>query len=91
MIESFRHKGLPVLIMDNDASKIRPDLVDRCRNRLAVLDEAARPDDMNLPGFDLRSLRRKPQRYAVKVNSPWRITFEFRDGNALKVDLENYH
>ncbi len=91
MILSFRHKGLAALFMDNDASKVRPDLVERCRHRLAVLDEATRPEDMNLPGFDFHSLRGKPQRYAVKVNGPWRITFEFVEGDALKVDLENYH
>lgn len=91
MIESFRHKGLALLLMNNDASKVRADLVERCRNRLAALDEATVPEDMNLPGFDFHSLRGKPQRYAVKVNGPWRITFEFADGHARKVDLENYH
>ena len=91
MIESFRHKGLALLFMNNDASKVRPDLVERCRNRLDVLDNAAVAEDMNLPGFDFHSLRGKPKRYAVKVNGPWRITFEFADGDAQKVDLENYH
>ncbi len=91
MIESFRHKGLALLLMQNDASKVRPDLVERCRNRLDALDNATAPEDMNIPGFDYHSLRGKPQRYAVKVNGPWRITFEFKDGNASKVNLENYH
>jgi toxin HigB-1 len=46
---------------------------------------------MNLPGFHFHSLRGKPKRYAVSVNGPWRITFEFGEGDATKVDLENYH
>ena len=91
MIESFRHKGLAMLFMNNDASKVRPDLVDRCRNRLDVLDNAIVPEDMNIPGFDFHTLRGKPRRYAMKVNGPWRITFEFVEGGARKVDLENYH
>lgn len=91
MIESFRHRGLALLLMQNDASKVRPDLVERCRNRLDALDNATVPEDMNVPGFDFHSLRGKPQRYAVKVNGQWRITFEFKDGNASKVNLENYH
>jgi toxin HigB-1 len=91
MIESFRHKGLALLFLENDASKVRPDLVERCRNRLSVLDDAVVAEDMNLPGFDFHGLRGKPKRFAVKVNGPWRITFEFNDGNALRVDLENYH
>jgi toxin HigB-1 len=91
VIESFRHKGLALLFLGDDSSKVRPDLVERCRNRLSVLDDAILAEDMNLPGFDFHSLRGKPKRYAVKVNGPWRITFEFNDGNAKRVDLENYH
>jgi toxin HigB-1 len=91
MIQSFRHKGLALLFFDNDSSKVRPDLVQRCRNRLSVLDDAVVAEDMNLPGFHFHSLRGKPKRYAVSVNGPWRITFEFGDGDATKVDLENYH
>jgi toxin HigB-1 len=91
VIQSFRHKGLALLFLEDDSSKVRPDLVERCRNRLSVLDDAILAEDMNLPGFDFHSLRGKPKRYAVKVNGPWRITFEFNDGNAKRVDLENYH
>jgi plasmid maintenance system killer protein len=25
------------------------------------------------------------------VNGPWRITFEWAEGDALRVDLEQYH
>jgi proteic killer suppression protein len=56
-----------------------------------VLDDAAVAEDMNLPGFHFHSLRGKPKRYAVSVNGPWRATFEFADGDASKVDLENYY
>ena len=33
----------------------------------------------------------KPTRYSVHVNGPWCITFEFQDGDAYHVDLEQYH
>ena len=33
----------------------------------------------------------KPIRFALAVNGPWRITFEWEDGDALRVDLEQYH
>jgi len=36
-------------------------------------------------------LRGKPQRYTIHVNGPWCITFEWQDGKALRVDLEQYH
>jgi len=60
--------------------------------RLDRLNVAARPEEMNLPGFDFHALKGfKPARYTVHVNGPWCITFEFKDGDALKVDFEQYH
>ena len=50
-----------------------------------------RPEDMNVPGFDFHALRGAPRRYSVHVNGPWCITFEFSEGDASRVDLENYH
>lgn len=33
----------------------------------------------------------KPTCYSVHVNGPWCITFEFDNGDALRVDFEQYH
>lgn len=29
--------------------------------------------------------------WAMSVNGPWRVCFEFRKGNALNVEIVNYH
>lgn len=75
----------------NESRRLRADLVDRCRARLVELHRAERPQDMNIPGFDFHALRGKPLRYSVHVNGPWCITFEWLDGDAWRVDLEQYH
>ena len=46
---------------------------------------------MNIPGFDFHALRGRPLRYSVHVNGPWCIMFECLDGDAWRVDLEQYH
>jgi len=47
---------------------------------------------MDIPGFDFHALHgHRLTRYTVHVNGPWCITFEFKDGDALRVDLEQYH
>ena len=91
MIRSFRHKGLRDLFVANDVAGLRPDLAERCRPRLSALDAATRPEDLNLPGFRFHALRGRPKRYAIAVNGPWRITFEWQGGDAWRVDLEQYH
>jgi proteic killer suppression protein len=60
--------------------------------RLDRLDASERPEEMNLPGFNFHALKGfTPTRYTVHVNGPWCMTFEFEDGDAWRVDLEQYH
>jgi len=49
------------------------------------------PEEMNVPGFDFHALRGNPIRYTVHVNGPWCVTFELEEGDALRVDFEQYH
>lgn len=70
---------------------MRPDLRKRCRQRLAMLHVAETLDDLRFPGSGLHKLQGKPERWAIKVSGPWRITFEWDDGEAVAVDLEQVH
>jgi toxin HigB-1 len=89
VIKSFRHKGLARLFLQNDPSRVRSDLVRR--RRISAMHRAEHVTALNIPGFDLHALRGKPPRYSLHVNGPWCITFEWRDGHAWRVDLEQYH
>jgi toxin HigB-1 len=90
MIKTFRNKELENL-WTGKRSKIDQRFRDRLLKRLDVLDAATIPKSMNLPGWDFHGLQGKPKRYSVHVNGPWCLTFEFEDGDALKVDFEQYH
>jgi len=91
VIASFRSKTLRALFLDDDPRGMRADLVERVRGRLQALHRAKSLDDLRLPGWRLHVLLGKPKRHALAVNGPWRITFEWIDGDALAVDLEQYH
>lgn len=91
MIRSFRFKALQELFERGASRRIRPDLQARALRRLDALDAAERLDELNVPGFNFHPLRGSPRRYSLHVNGPWCITFEWEDGDALKVDLEQYH
>ena len=92
MIRIFRNKGLLELWEKGRTSKIDARMQSRILRRLDALNAATEPGDLNLPGFDFHGLRGfVPVRYSIHVNGPWCITFEFADGEALKVDLEQYH
>ncbi len=60
--------------------------------QLVALDTANTVDDMDIPGFRLHSLKGEMSgRWSIAVSGNWRVTFEFRDGNAHVLDYEDYH
>lgn len=92
MIETFRHTGLKELFETGKSAKVPQNLIRRIIVRLDALDAATDLRSLNQPGFDFHPLRgTKPQRYAVHINGPWCITFEWEAGRARRVDLEQYH
>jgi proteic killer suppression protein len=91
MIQSFRHKGLTKLWNDGDPKGVRSDLLVRVQRLLTALDGAQDLRELDMPGWKLHKLHGEPVRYALSVNGPWRITFEWEDGEAIRVDLEQYH
>jgi proteic killer suppression protein len=88
MIRSFRGRALATLWHRCDSSRFRADLAERVKLRLSRLDQAVRPEEMNIPGFKFHRLQGKPVRYTVHVNGPWCVTFEWDGEDAVRVDLE---
>ncbi len=85
------HKGLAELFEHGRSRKVKQDLQARSLRRLDALDHAEELSELNMPGFDFHGLQGKPKRYSIHVNGPWCITFEWKDGDVFKIDLEQYH
>ncbi|WP_105577354.1 type II toxin-antitoxin system RelE/ParE family toxin [Cronobacter sakazakii] len=88
MIRSFRHKGLQRYFETGSTAGIHARHARKISLRLAVLNQAIRPADVDLPGFFLGD---RKGLWAVTVSGNWRITFEFRDGDVFIVNYEDYH
>ena len=92
MIRSFKHRGLKRLFERDDRSGIRPDLVDTVQEILTVLDDAATPPELNLPGYRLHALKGDLKGFwSVTVRANWRIIFRFEGTDAFDVELIDYH
>ena len=92
VIKSFKHKGLRTLFETGRATGVQPSHARRLRIQLAALDSAQEIADMDLPGYRLHPLKGPREgRWSITVNGNWRLTFEFRDGNAHVLDYEDYH
>ena len=92
MIKSFRHKGLRRFFETGSTSGVQVAHAKRLRMQLAALDTAHSIEDMDIPGFRLHPLKGELRgRWSISVNGSWRVTFEFKDGNAYVLDYEDYH
>ena len=92
VIKTIKSKALADLWSRGQTAKIDRKMHRRIVVRMDRLDVAEKPEEMNVPGFNFHALKGfKPTRYAVHVNGPWCITFEFEGGNAVRVDFEQYH
>lgn len=92
MIESFRHKALKRFFEDDDGRKLPPELLERIRSILTLLDSVSVAQDMDRPSLKLHALKGDLKGFwAVTVRANWRIIFRFEDGNAHDVDFLDYH
>ena len=92
-IRSVRHRGLLRLIEHDDSREIRPDLLKRLRNILAVLILA---DDMDAvtgpPGWRVHQLKGdRAGTWTISVSGNWRLTFDLDQREISKLDLEDDH
>ena len=92
MIKSFRHKGIERFFRTGSKAGISATHAVRLRVQLTVLDAAAKPDDMNLPGWRWHPLEGAlAGHWSVTVNKNWRLTYTFENGDAVLVDYQDYH
>jgi proteic killer suppression protein len=92
MIRSFIHKGLKKFYFTGNTKGIQARHANRIRMILAQLNQAKMIEDMDIPSLRLHQLKGdKKGIWSVTVQSNWRITFRFEDGNAEIVNYEDYH
>ena len=92
MIQSLRHEGLRRFYESGSLAGIQLQDAKRLRMQLAALDSAQVIEDMDIAGCRLQLLKGADRgRWSIWVNGNWRLTFEFRDGQAYVLDYEDYH
>jgi toxin HigB-1 len=92
MIRSFRHKGIERLFHTGNTAGIQTSHAKRLSRQLARLDDSRRPQDMNVPGWNLHPLKGNLEgHWSVWVSGNWRLTFTFEGEDAVLVDYQDYH
>ena len=92
MLRSFRCKDTEALFNDREVRRFRS--IERvARRKLLYLHRASHLQDLRVPpGNRLEILKgdRKGQR-SIRINDQWRICFRWKNGDALDVEIIDYH
>jgi proteic killer suppression protein len=93
MIMSFADSEAELVYHQQFSRKLPQNIQKRALVKLMLLDTAATEKDLlNPPGNLFEHLSGSKERFcSIRINDQWRITFEFIEGNAHNVKIEDYH
>ena len=75
-------------------SRVLPsDIQQTARRKMRQINRTLNLYDLRVPGGNrFEQLKNfTPLRYSIRINDQWRVTFEWRDGDAYNVRIEDYH
>ena len=93
MIRSFADRRTENVFNGVRDPSLPASLLGRARNKLDRINYAAALDDLRLPpGNRLhRLVGDRMGQHGIRVSRGWRICFEWRDGDAFEVELNNHY
>ena len=93
MIRSYRDKETEKIVAGEPSRKLPPDIQQTARRKLRQLATVARLDELRSPnGNRLEELKGdRKGTYNLRINDQWRITYDWVDGDAANVGIEDYH
>jgi toxin HigB-1 len=92
MIKSFRCKYTEKLFSGEAPKQFRA-FKAQAERKLQLLDSAETLEFLRSPpGNRLEALHRDREgQYSIRINDQWRICFRFENGDALDVEIVDYH
>jgi len=93
MIRSFKGRNAESVFTGKRVRGLPVDIQQRARRKLRMLDAALDLQDLRTPPSNrLEKLKAgRIGQYSIRINSQWRICFIWQDGNAVGVEIVDYH
>ncbi len=93
MIKNFKDKETEKIFNRQKSKKLPSDIQQVALRKLRMLNRVKILQELLIPPAN-RLERLKGDRigqYSIRINSQWRICFEWQDGNAFNVEIVDYH
>lgn len=93
MIRNFADREAERIWSGQVSRRLPTDIQSVARRKLRMLNNAGSLDDLRVPPANrLEALvgDRKGQ-HSIRINDQWRVCFRWKDGDALDVEIVDYH
>jgi proteic killer suppression protein len=93
MIKGFANDDTERLFHGRGPKKLPNDIWKRGARKLLLINAADDVQDLRVPpGNRLEKLKGYcAGQFSIRINSQWRICFDWRDGHAFNVEITDYH
>jgi proteic killer suppression protein len=96
VIQSFADETTADLFRERNtraARRIPRDIWRVAQRKLKAIDVAARIDDLKIPPGNRLEVLKGDQvgRHSIRINDQYRVTFQWEQGHAHEVRVEDYH
>ncbi|MHA1540422.1 MAG: type II toxin-antitoxin system RelE/ParE family toxin [Alphaproteobacteria bacterium] len=93
MIQSFKCKETAKIWEEGKSKKLPQNIQKRALMKLQMIAFATCISDLqNPPSNHLEILKgNRKEQYSIRINSQWRICFEWKDKDAFNVEIVDYH
>jgi toxin HigB-1 len=93
VIQSFKDKKTQKVFERRYSRKLPSDIQQVALRKLRMLNRSETLQDLRVPPANRleRLLGDRQDQYSIRINDQWRICFEWVDGDALNVEIVDYH
>ena len=93
MIRDFKDKETQKVFERKRSRKVPSDIQQVALRKLRMLNRAETLQDLRVPPANRleRLVGDREGQYSIRINDQWRICFLWQDGDALDVEIVDYH
>ena len=93
MIKTFKSKETEKIFARQRSRKLPADIQQTAYRKLRMLNNAFDLNDLRIPPANrLEKLKGDREgQYSIRINDQWRICFDWSNGDAINVEIIDYH
>jgi proteic killer suppression protein len=93
VIKSFKVNEAEKIYVRERSRKLPPEIQQVALRKLRMINNAKSINDLRIhPANRLEKLSgNRAGQYSIRINDQWRICFAWKDGNAVDVEITDYH